>query len=56
MRHAFIIKGVVDEEAVRKQAYAHLKHPSFPEASAIHHHREGEPCVETCYLIQEESE
>jgi hypothetical protein len=61
VHQVFIISGVVDEAVVRKQAYARANRPRLvrndnvvvqePERTAVHKHKQGQRCNESCYLI-----
>jgi hypothetical protein len=56
VRQAYVIPGVVDEAVLRKQALKRAnpgKHDKqAPEQTAIHKHKQGKRCNESCYLVK----
>lgn len=57
VHQVFIVPGIVDEQAVRKQAFARANRArrspaEGPEPTAIHKHKSGLRCNEDCYLIK----
>jgi hypothetical protein len=52
MHQAYIIRGVVDASVIHKQAHKRANDDRYPEPTAVHYHKHGEPCNEQCYLVK----